>query len=261
MPPHADDAPAASHPDPSPVTEGPVRTTRRAYAQLLADGQAILPDVRIGRPGRSRQYWITISVLRLLRARYAVTLTGGDHVRPGAAIFVSNHLSGVDPLAVVMSGWWRITAFTKAELFAIRGSFFFRWMGQIPLRRGDEASTRWAMTASRHALAYGGVVAVYPEGTRSPDGRLHRLHKRVLVPLLQANPDVPVHAVVMGYSRRPFPLRTKVTVQLSEPIAVDARTQTPQELSDTIRDELQRLGGQEYVDEYARDVKKRQRPS
>jgi len=236
-----------------------VQRSRRAYRALLKEGRAIHPGLRIGRPGRARAYWPTIAVMRLARVRLAVEVTGAEHVAPGPAIIVSNHLSGIDPVAVVMGTWWRITAFTKAEFFAGRGAFFFRFMGQIPLRRGDEASTRWAMTASQHALAYGGMVAVYPEGTRSPDGRLHRLHRRVLVPLLQANPDIPVHLIAMGYQPRRFPRRTRVTVKVSPPVPLDARNDSPQQLTDTVRDALLAFSGQDYVNAYARDVKKRLR--
>lgn len=244
---------------PPPVDQPEVQLGRRAYRALLAEGRAIHPGLRIGRPGRSRAYWPLIAAMRLVRGRLAVDLIGTEHVAKGPAIIVSNHLSGIDPVAVVISAWYRITAFTKAEFFSSRGSFFFRWMGQIPLKRGDEASTRWAMKASQHALAHGGMVAVYPEGTRSPDGQLHRLHKRVLIPLLQANPDVPVHAIAMSYGPRRFGRRTHVTARLSVPVALDVRRDSPQQLTDKVRDALIELSGQSYVDEYARDVKKRLR--
>ena len=79
-------------------------------------------------------------------------------------------------------------------------------------------STAWAMQMSQEALARGGMIGIYPEGTRSPDGRLHKLHKRVLIPLLQANPDVAVHAVTMAYEKRPGG-RVRVTGRISPPVA------------------------------------------
>jgi 1-acyl-sn-glycerol-3-phosphate acyltransferase len=224
---------------------------------LLRQGAALYPGMRIGRPGTSRLYWVTIAVIRALRFKLKVDLHGAEHLRRGTpAILVANHNSAWDPVCVVISGWWRVTAFTKAEYFTGRGAFFFRWMGQIPLRRGDPESTAWAMRMSQEALAHGGMIGLYPEGTRSPDGRLHKLHKRVLIPLLQANPDVAVHAVTMAYEKRPG-RRTLITGHISAPIPLDSRTASPQELTDRIRDVMLEIGGQEYVDEYAQSVKKR----
>lgn len=227
-----------------------------AYEALLREGRPLARGARIGRPGASRLYWLTIAIMRLLRFRLKVRLEGREHLRRGTpAILVANHVSAWDPVCVVISGWWRVTAFTKAEYFDSRGSFFFRWMGQIPLRRGDAESTAWAMRMSQEALGRGGMIGIYPEGTRSPDGRLHKLHKRVLVPLLQANPDVAVHAVTMAYEKRPG-RRTLVTGRVSAPLELD-HTAEPDALANRLRDEMLALGGQEYVDEYAQTVKRR----
>src|ERR1700712_2530336 len=246
--------------EPSGRRESGVPSDRRdddTYETLLAEGQRLLPGIRIGRPGVSRLYWFTIAVLRLIRLRMPVDLHGAEHLRRGTpAILVANHTSAWDPVCVVMSGWWRVTAFTKAEYFTSRGAFFFRWMGQIPLRRGDPESTAWAMQMSQEALARGGMIGIYPEGTRSPDGRLHKLHKRVLIPLLQANPDVAVHAVTMAYEKRAGG-RLRVHGRISPRVPVDSRTCTPDELTQILTDALLETGGQEYVDEYAQAVKKR----
>ena len=216
-----------------------LRTSRRPpepsgsqdYDTLLAEARTLYPGVRIGRPGRARTYWATIAAMRVLRLRWAVRIEGADQVAPGPAILIGNHVNAMDPPCVVMATWWRCTAFTKIEMFEHRGSLFFRLMGQIPLRRGDAASTDWAMRMSRHALgSSGGVgrIALYPEGTRSPDPRvLHKLHKRIMIPLLQANPDVPVHVVTMQYENRPFPRRIRATVRVSEPLPLDPRTHGP----------------------------------
>ena len=109
---------------------------------------------------------------------------------------------------------------------------------------------------SQEALARGGMIGLYPEGTRSPDGRLHKLHKRVLIPLLQANPDVAVHAVTMAYEKRPG-RRTLVRGRISPPVVLDSRNATPDELTRILRDAMIETGGQEFVDEYAQSVKKR----
>jgi len=155
----------------------------------------------------------------------------------------------------VMSGWWRVSAFTKVEWFEGPAAPFFRWMGQIPLRRGDDTSTRWAMDMAGQALAAGWMIGMYPEGTRSPDPQhLHRLHKRVLIPLLQDNAGVAVHALATRYTRVPR-RRIRVDVAISPPLALDPLTMDAEELTGVVRDALLALGGQTYVDRYARDVK------
>jgi 1-acyl-sn-glycerol-3-phosphate acyltransferase len=233
------------------------------YDTLLAEAKALYPGVRIGRPGRARTYWATIAAMRVLRLRWAVRIEGADRVASGPAVLIGNHVNALDPACVVIATWWRCSAFTKIEMFEHRGSIFFRLMGQIPLRRGDPASTDWAMRMSRHALgSSGGVgrIALYPEGTRSPDPRvLHKLHKRIMIPLLQANPDVPVHVVTTQYENRQFPRRIRVTVRASEPLPLDARTMTPDEMTTIVRDAMLALGGQTYEDTYAQEVKARQR--
>ncbi|MGB7982794.1 MAG: lysophospholipid acyltransferase family protein [Candidatus Nanopelagicales bacterium] len=231
-------------------------TPTRPYEVLLAEARDRYPGVRIGRPGRSRAYWPTIAVMRLLRARWAVRLEGAEQVAPGPAILIANHVHFLDPLCVVMTQWWRVSAFTKLEWFEHSSALFFRAMGQIPLRRGDPDATEWAMQMSRYALADGGRIGLYPEGTRTPDTNvLHKLHKRIMIPLLQANPDVPVHVVATSYEEHPFPRRTQVAVHVSPRLALDARTMTADGLTDRIRDALLALGGQRYEDRYAQDVK------
>ena len=93
-----------------------------------------------------------------------------------------------------------MAAFTKVEAYEGTGGLFFRLMGQIPLRRGDDASADWALDMARRAIEGGTKVAIYPEGTRGPDrGAVYRLHQRLLVPLLQQNPDAPVHVIATTY--------------------------------------------------------------
>ncbi len=228
----------------------------RDYASLLAQATKLYPGVRVGRPGHARSYWPTIAAMRALRLRYAVDLEGADRLDPGPAILIGNHVHFLDPVCVVMTVWWRVSAFTKVEWFEHRGAPFFRFMGQIPLRRGDGESTEWAMQMSRHALAGGGRIGIYPEGTRSPNpNHLHRLHKRVMIPLLQANPDVPVHVVTTRYRRHRFPKRIQVAVKVSERLPLDVRTMSPDQVTDVITKHLLELGGQEYVDRYAQAVK------
>jgi 1-acyl-sn-glycerol-3-phosphate acyltransferase len=226
------------------------------YDAALAQAADIYPGVRIGRPGRSRGWAVMGPLMNVLRAKFSFDLDGAQHVAPGAAIIVSNHLSTWDPVVTVVSTGWHVSAFTKAEWYEGASAPFFRWLGQIPLRRGDEQSTEWALDMARRALADGGKVGIYPEGTRGPDhDTLYRLHQRVLVPLLVASPDVPVHAVAVRYT--PKGRRTLVRIRISERLPIDARTMPGPEMTEVIRASLVQLGGLRYVDQYAFVVKAR----
>ncbi len=227
-----------------------------SYQELLAEGELLYPEVRIGRPGRSRSYWPLIAVLRLPRMAFRIEASGSQHVAKGPAILVGNHVRHFDPGAVVTTNWWRVSAFTKVELFDLKIAPFFRMMGQIPLRRGDDASTDWALRMAQDTLSRGGKIGIYPEGTRSPDrGTLHKLHKRMLIPLLRDNPDVPVHAVGIRYEQRRGLRRTRVTLRISAPLPLDRANMTADEIVGAIREAILPLSGQEYADVYAQEVK------
>jgi len=225
------------------------------YDELLARGREIYPGMRIGRPGRARTYFTTITLMRLLRIRWSVKVTGSSNVAPGPAILVGNHVSAMDPVAAVIKHWWRVTAFAKVEVFENRGAIFFRWMGQIPLRRGDETSTRWALDMAASTLADGNKLGLYPEGTRSPDKKsLHKLHRRILIPVFQTSPDVPVHAIATTYLGTRFG-RHRVRVHISPRLPIDVATMHPNEIVDVVTGALLEAGGMPYVDSFARDLK------
>ena len=228
-----------------------------SYDDAVAQGRRIHQGLRIGRPGRARTYPATRAALQGVRLRVQATVQGADQVGPGAAILVGNHLATLDPVVAAMSLPWRITAFTKAEWFDGPAALFFRFMGQIPLRRGDEDSTEWSLGMARLALDRGDKVGVYPEGTRGPDAtKLYRLHQRVLVPLISQNPEVPVHAVATTYGDGSWGRRL-ATVRISPRLPVDPTTMSGQEMTDVVRDALVDLGGFTYVNQYAFVVKAR----
>jgi 1-acyl-sn-glycerol-3-phosphate acyltransferase len=228
--------------------------TSSGYDAALARAAQIYPGMRIGRPGRARTYWATIACLRLLRVKVKIDFAGGEHVAPGPAILVGNHLSTLDPVVAVMSTWWRITAFTKAEWFEGRLAPFFRLMGQIPLRRGDDVSTEWALDMAARTLAEGNKVGIYPEGTRGPDhDTLYRLHQRVLIPLIVNSPDVPVHAIATTYTKAGR--RTVARVRISPRLAIEPATMSPDEITAVVREGLLEQSGLTYVNQYAFVVK------
>lgn len=223
-----------------------------SYDDLLDQARTIYRGIRVGRPGISRGYWPLYIPAQLLRARWRVEVSGAEHVAPGPAILVGNHLSLLDPVLVGVSNRWRLTFFTKIEVFEKPGAFFFRWTGQIPLRRGDEASTKWALEMSTQVVRLGNKLAVYPEGTRSDDGRtMHRLHRRVLVPVLQASPGIPVHAMSIAYPGRRHGRRL-VELRFSPALCLDPDTMTPDDLTQAVTQALLELGGMPYVHRFGR---------
>ena len=193
--------------------------------------------------------------MRLLNFKWSVTVTGAKNVTRGPAILVGNHVDAMDPVAIVMKQWWRVTAFAKIEVFENRGAIFFRWMGQIPLRRGDEESTRWALDMAAQVLADGSMLGLYPEGTRSPDKKsLHKLHRRILIPIFELHPEVPVHAITTTYGAKKFG-RQRVCVHLSKRLLIDVSSMSAAHIVDVIKNEILESGGMAYVDAFARDIK------
>ena len=226
-----------------------------SYDEALAVGRRLNDGIRIGKPGPSSAWPFAHKAFDVLRVKISVTCTGADHVAPGAAILVANHQSTWDPVVTVMATGWRVTAFTKAEWYDGPAARFFSLLGQIPIRRGDDAETDWALDMARRALAAGVKVGIYPEGTRGPDSdTLYRLHQRVLVPLLRDNPDVPVHTVAARFSQPGR--RTVARIVVSPRLDIDARTMSDDELTTTARDSLVAGGGLRYVDDYAFRVKR-----
>lgn len=218
------------------------------YADLLARAAEVLPGVNIGRPVRSRAYRFVVAGMRVMRLRVDLDIAGTEHVGPGPAILAANHQGALDPVVALMSTWWHVVAFTKAEWFEGKAAPFFRWMGQIPLRRGDEASTSWALEMAAFALDDGAKVAIYPEGTRGPSRTsLYKLHGRVLMPLIESHPDVPVHAVATTYPEGGR-FRQRARVRYSPPLPIDPRTMTQEEIVAVIRDSLLEMGELTYVD-------------
>lgn len=218
------------------------------YEGLMARAAAIYGGTDIGRPVLSRAYWPVVAAMRLVRLRVRLDAAGKENVGPGAAVLVANHQGALDPVVALMSTWWHVVAFTKAEWFEGRSAPFFRWMGQIPLKRGDEESTAWALDMASYALDAGAKAAIYPEGTRGPSRTsLYRLHARVLMPLLKEHPDVPVHAVATTYPEGGR-FRRRARVRYSPPLPVDTRTMTDEEVIAVLRDALLELGGLTYVD-------------
>src|SRR5271165_1149978 len=127
-------------------------------------------------------YWVLKIVLTpILRLVYRVRVDGRDNVPgSGPVILASNHCSFIDSIFLPLSVGRRVTFVAKAEYFeSWKTAWFFRAVGMIPLKREGGSASERALVAAGEVLAAGGVLGIYPEGTRSLDGRLYRGHTGV----------------------------------------------------------------------------------
>ncbi|MEO5679978.1 MAG: lysophospholipid acyltransferase family protein [Acidimicrobiales bacterium] len=211
-------------------------------------------------------YWLVKVVFTpILRFFYRVRVEGLEHVpAEGPVILASNHVSFCDSIFLPMVLRRRVTFVAKAEYFDDpKTAWFFRAAGQIPILRDGGSASEGALAAARHVLEGGGVFGIYPEGTRSPDGRLYRGHTGVARLALQCRcPIVPV-AMIGTSQAQPIGQRmpnlfVPITIRVGEPLRYERRQPRPddrlalRDITDEVMFELQALSGQEYVAAYAK---------
>lgn len=127
-------------------------------------------------------YWLVKFTLRpLFAVLFRPRVTGRHYVpRRGGALIASNHLSMTDSLFLPVMTRRRVSFLAKKEYFTGRGlkgrstAAFVRWTGLIPIDRDDAQSAAHSLDQGADAVRRGRLLGVYPEGTRSPDGRLYR---------------------------------------------------------------------------------------
>jgi 1-acyl-sn-glycerol-3-phosphate acyltransferase len=215
-------------------------------------------------------YWVVKAVLwPFLRIIFRPWAEGTDNVpREGPAILASNHLSFSDHFFAPLPLPRKVVFLAKAEYFTGRGlkglvsKAFFSGVGQIPVdRAGGEASERALRTGLR-VLASGELLGIYPEGTRTPDGRLYRGKTGVARLALESRSPVIPTAMVGGFEFQPpgkiAPrLRIRPGVRFGPPLdfsryyGMEHDHVVLRAMTDEIMYELMKLSGQEYVDEYA----------
>jgi 1-acyl-sn-glycerol-3-phosphate acyltransferase len=199
----------------------------------------------------------------VLRFFYRIRVEGLEHVPvDGPAILASNHVSFSDSIFLPLVLPRRLTFVAKAEYFEDpKTAWFFRAMGQIPIKRGGGPASLRALESAAEVLQAGQLFGIYPEGTRSPDGRLYR--GRTGVARLALDNRVPVLAVAMIGTREAQPigqvwpnLFRPVTIRISAPMRFDdCDANDPlalRQVTDRIMFELRRLSGQEYVERYCK---------
>jgi 1-acyl-sn-glycerol-3-phosphate acyltransferase len=211
-------------------------------------------------------YWLVKAVLSpVLRFFFRVRVEGLEHIpHDSAAILASNHVSFCDSIFLPMVLRRRVTFVAKAEYFDDpKTAWFFRAVGQIPIRREGGSASAGALMAAREVLQSGGVFGIYPEGTRSPDGRLYKGHTGVA--RLALDCGVPILPVAMIGTREAQPigqvmprLFMPITVRIGKPMRFDRfadRSEDPKalrQITDEVMFELRALSGQDYIDRYAK---------
>lgn len=210
-------------------------------------------------------YWvIKIIVTPVLRVCCRIRVEGKEHVpHSGPVILASNHRSFLDSLFIPLLISRRVTFVAKAEYFDDkRVAWFFRGVGQIPIRREGGSASERALESATAVLEAGGVFGIYPEGTRTRDGRLHRGHTGVArLALRTGAPIIPVGIIGSDEvqpidSKLPRLFKT-VRIRFGEPIELehyrgryDDRLAL-RDVADEVMYEIQQLSGYEYVDTYA----------
>ncbi|MBV9933557.1 MAG: 1-acyl-sn-glycerol-3-phosphate acyltransferase [Actinobacteria bacterium] len=211
-------------------------------------------------------YWVLKAILTpVLRFLFKVRVEGLEHVpTDGPAILASNHVSFSDSIFLPLVLKRRITFVAKAEYFEDpKTAWFFRAVGQIPIKREGGSASQRALDSAREVLEGGGLFGIYPEGTRSPDGRLYKGHTGVARLAMQCK--VPILPVAMVGTREAQPIGQvkpnffmPITIRIGRPMAFERqreRADDPQVLrsiTDEVMYELRELSGQEYVNQYAK---------
>lgn len=204
----------------------------------------------------------------LLRLVFRPRIEGLEHVPDtGAAIVAGNHLSFSDHFLMPAILKRRITFLAKKEYFTGPGlkgrltAFFFRSAGQIPVDRTGKDAGQAAIREGLGVLSKGELLGIYPEGTRSHDGRLYKGKVGVAVMALKAGVPVIPCAMIGTFEAQPpgkvIPNIHPVTIRFGEPLDFSryAGMENEKAILRAITDELiyaiLNLSGQEYVDEYA----------
>lgn len=188
----------------------------------------------------------------------------------GPAILVSNHLNYYDTLVLPASVGPKLIFPAKAELFHQKSaggrvvSWFLRRIGMLPMDRSGGRASGESLDHVSQVLADGSMLGIYPEGTRSPDGRLYKGKTGVARLVLKHRvPVIPVGTIGTEMVRGRFGIPTlrRPGIRIGAPLDFSAYYDQPADrevlrwVTDEIMAAIQQLTGQEYVDVYATSIK------
>ncbi|MFB4353811.1 lysophospholipid acyltransferase family protein [Microbacterium sp. LS_15] len=201
----------------------------------MTSEQSVEPDSSPAESEQPRRAGLTYALGRslispLARVVYRPRIEGRENVpRTGAVIFASNHLSFIDSIAIPVAAPRPVHFLAKSSYFEGTGlkgwlsKTFFESIGAIPVRRGAGQAALDALDLQRQLLDDGLAVALYPEGTRSTDGRLYKGRTGVAFLALQTGaPVVPVGLIgtdkVMPVGAKLPTLKERITVRFGAPL-------------------------------------------
>src|ERR1700744_1711214 len=199
---------------------------------------------------------------------------GLEHIpQSGPAMLASTHLAVAASFYLPLVVRRRITFLAKAEYFTGTGlkGWFSRWFysttGQVPIDRGDADAAQAALNTAERILGEGKLLGMYPEGTRSPDGRLYKGKTGLARLALQTGvPVIPVAMIGTNVVNPPGTTMLRfgrVTVRFGKPMdfsrfeGLAGNRFIERAVTDEVIYELMGLSDQEYVDIYAASVKER----
>ncbi|MEO5834168.1 MAG: lysophospholipid acyltransferase family protein [Nakamurella sp.] len=208
----------------------------------------------------------------VLRLFFPTRISGTAHIpETGGAILVSNHLAVADSFFLPLHIKRRVTFLAKSEYFTEKGfkgwlkKQFFLGMGQVPVDRSGTNAAQDALDTGIRLLKKGVLLGIYPEGTRSPDGRLYKGKTGVARMALESG--VVVIPVAMFNTNKINPIGSKmwrpsrVRIDIGRPLdfsryeGMAGDRFVERSMTDEIMYRLMELSGQEYVDVYAAKVK------
>lgn len=210
----------------------------------------------------------------LLRLLFQPWIRGAENIpETGPAILASNHLAVIDSVFLPLMTKREITFVGKSDYFTGTGfkgwitKHFMQSVGVIPVDRSGGKASQVALDKGLQVLERGGLFGIYPEGTRSPDGRLYRGKTGIArLSLISGAPIIPVAMVGTNKSQpigKTIPKLERIGVIIGKPLdfsrykGMENNRYVLRSITDEVMYDLMLLSGQEYVDEYAANVKKR----
>ncbi|MER7788756.1 lysophospholipid acyltransferase family protein [Streptomyces sp. NPDC097640] len=208
----------------------------------------------------------------LMRLMFRPQVEGAERIPgSGPVILAGNHLTFIDSMILPLVCDRQVVFIGKDEYVTGKGlkgrlmAWFFTGVGMIPVDRDGGHGGVAALMTGRRVLEEGRMFGIYPEGTRSPDGRLYRGRTGIArLTLMTGAPVVPF--AMIGTDRlqpggKGLPRPGKVTVRFGEPLeftryeGMDRDRFVLRAVTDEVMSEVMRLSGQEYVDMYATKAK------